>query len=170
MVMVEPEVAEVSISLIVGDDPQRADVLAEMLLMIERGIQSGQITKTAETIDLLVELAFLESREYSDAVTKYRAIAEGRLRPNGEIAPREAGLSDTQDDQRRDNAMQLGEHLAAILENPETPADIHDRLADAMHELIDDTSPGVGGDIRQNWNRIAEKLLAGPRPERAAKP
>lgn len=71
-------------------------------------------------------------------------------------------------DLRRDNVMRLGEHLAAILENPETPVKLHDDIADMLNDLTNESSPGFADDARLHWDRIAEMLLAEPRRE--AKP
>jgi hypothetical protein len=162
MLLIEPESAEISIGWIVQDDPVVADMVAELLLVIQLGIESGEISKTRETIGLLVELAFLESKEYNGSLDRFRATAEGRIKPDGEIEPRGGAAPDNQ---RLDNIMRLGEHLAAILENPETPSTIHDDIADAMNDLVNEASPGIAADARSNWSRIAEMLLAKPQRE-----
>jgi hypothetical protein len=162
MLLLEPESAEISMGQIIQGDAQRADLLAELLLIIEQGIDGKEIRRTRETIDLLVELAFLESHEYNGSLDRFRATAEGRIKPDGEIEPRGGAAPD---DQRLDNIMRLGEHLAAILENPETPSAIHDDIAEAMNDLVNEASPGIAADARSNWSRIAEMLLAKPQRE-----
>lgn len=72
---------------------------------------------------------------------------------------------DASSNKRFDNIMRLGKHLAAILENPETPVAIHNGITDEMNDLINRTSPGIAADVRLNWPRIAEHLLSQSSPE-----
>jgi hypothetical protein len=64
------------------------------------------------------------------------------------------------DSHRFYNALQLGEHLAAFIENPETPADMQNYLADAASDLLDDASATIAGKVREKWTSIAMKLVA----------
>jgi hypothetical protein len=74
-------------------------------------------------------------------------------------SPRPARVAEPSDARRR-NVMELGEHLCAILENPETPVAIHNEIADALNDLGNDASMGIAADARRNWPHIAEYLLS----------
>jgi hypothetical protein len=89
MLLTEPEQIEIPISRIINGNYESAIELAHILLMIEQGIADRDFLRTVETIDLLVELAFLDSREYNNSLERFRADAEGRIKPNGGITPRE---------------------------------------------------------------------------------
>ena len=139
-------------------------------------------TKEAATQDALFELikaAFNVSIAHTVSLENYlddlraggRVTEAWRAKRYGptagdapESSPKTASGAKVSDERRR-NVMELGEHLIAILENPETPVAIHNDLADAMNDLINDASPGIAGDARRNWPQIAERLLSQPEKE-----
>lgn len=65
----------------------------------------------------------------------------------------------SESDKRTQNALQLGEHIAAILENPETPTALYNEIADVFTDLQNDTAT-VADDVRRCWSRVAAKLVA----------
>ena len=254
----EPDSADIKVSIIAGaslSDTQQTpmEIFAETLLELRRGIVVGETAKTLATIDLLVELAYLETGDHAIGLERFRAKVTGRLRPNGSYEPEEGEANATSPaavvaeagdlhatpachevaqldesgghlppvpisaalrglleadarrcfreplgqvvtileyhygrykpekdprfdvnkdpaggaaptasalaaDERLNNAMRLGEHIAAILDNPETPGEMYNALVDKVLDLINSTQ--VADEVRLNWPRIVERLLA----------
>lgn len=73
----EPEAAEMDVARICGQQISATPALpvvafASVLLNIRQGIQSGEISKTLATIDLLVELAYLHTEDYLSGLARFR--------------------------------------------------------------------------------------------------
>lgn len=89
----EPESVEMDVSFIAGEQigPDLREPLAafaEVLLNLQRGIEGNKINKTIETIDLLIELAYLHTRDHRGGLRRFRAKLEGRIKPDGSIDER----------------------------------------------------------------------------------
>jgi len=82
-ILIEPKVAEKAIALIVNDEFESAEELARLLLVLERGIEAeippegpGRCPATRETIALMIELAYLESKNYHCSLKEWREALE----------------------------------------------------------------------------------------------
>lgn len=89
----EPENAEMKVSIIAGEklgEPSSTPIreFAEALQYIKEGIETGKIDQTIATIELLVELAYLETAQYGASLERFQAELEGRLLADGSIEPR----------------------------------------------------------------------------------
>ena len=78
-ILIEPRVAEKAIALIVNDEFEAAEELARLLLVLERGIEAeiqeegpGRCPATRETISMMVELVYLESKNYHCRLRDWR--------------------------------------------------------------------------------------------------
>jgi hypothetical protein len=79
--LLEPESAELRIKEILaapGGSTQCAKNLAELLLLIRQGVQNDEKVKTVETINLLIELAYLWTGDYERGLEDFRSGLEGR--------------------------------------------------------------------------------------------
>src|SRR5262245_18467534 len=82
-ILIEPRVAEKAIALIINDEFEAAEELAGLLLVLERGIEAeipeeglGRCPATRETIALMIELAYLESKSYNCSLKEWRNALE----------------------------------------------------------------------------------------------
>jgi hypothetical protein len=82
-ILIEPKVAEKAIALIIDDEFEAAEELARLLLVLERGIEAeipeegpGRCPATRETIALMIELAYLESKNYHGSLKEWREALE----------------------------------------------------------------------------------------------
>ena len=72
----EATLTENSAGTVIGERPEAARELARLLLIVERAINSRQpdeIKKAINALNLVVELAYLESKEYSGSLEDWRA-------------------------------------------------------------------------------------------------
>jgi hypothetical protein len=83
MILVEPAVADNMISrLFAVSDESTVSVFCEILMIIHGGVKGAEPRhKITETIDLFLELAFLESKEYSLSFSHFLKRAGGELGP-----------------------------------------------------------------------------------------
>ena len=82
-ILIEPKVAEKAIALIINDEFEAAEELARLLLVLERGIEAeippegqGRCPATRETIALMIELVYLESKNYHCSLKEWREALE----------------------------------------------------------------------------------------------
>lgn len=138
--------------------------LVKVLAIIERHITDAT---AKDSLRFLMEAAYNKSIEHDDNLNEY---IEACLREDDEPSPRapesspELASGNDVSDERVENVMRLGEQLAAILENPETPVDLYNELVDTISDLETATDPGNAVRLRENWPRIAEHLLSKPSP------
>src|SRR5262249_40806726 len=78
-ILIEPRVAEKAIALIINDEFEAAEELARLLLVLERGIEAeippegtGRCPATSATIGMMIELAYLESKNYHCSLRDWR--------------------------------------------------------------------------------------------------
>jgi hypothetical protein len=74
-ILIKPAAAERAISLIINDEFEDAVEFASLLLLLERGIEaegSSSCPKTRSTIDMMVELAYLDSKNYHSSLAEWR--------------------------------------------------------------------------------------------------
>jgi len=83
-ILIEPRVAEKVIALIINDEFEAAEELARLLLVLERGIEAeipaeglGTCPATGETIGMMIELAYLESKNYNVSLREWRDALAG---------------------------------------------------------------------------------------------
>jgi hypothetical protein len=79
--LLEPESGELRVKHIVaaqGGSAESAKNLAELLRLIRQGVQSDEKVKTIETINLLIELAYLWTGDYERGLEDFRSELEGR--------------------------------------------------------------------------------------------
>jgi hypothetical protein len=89
LILMEANVVEHSVSTIVAGRPDVARELAAVLLRVERGLNSptrSSSVATLKTIELLVELAYLESHEYDVSLDHWRRDLLGEIPPSGDDA------------------------------------------------------------------------------------
>ena len=92
LLLMEATATEHLVGVIIGDRPEVARELAHLILVIERGIalrRLDDINKTINTMDLLVELAYLESKEYSQSLQDWRLELSGGKVPESNAAATE---------------------------------------------------------------------------------
>jgi hypothetical protein len=75
-----------SIGLILGGDPQAADVLARLFEELRQAIEGGLrgINVTRDALAAAVEISYLHSEAHAEAVKLYRLSVEGHLKAEDE--------------------------------------------------------------------------------------
>lgn len=75
-----------AIGLILGGDPQAADVLARLFEELKQAVEGGLrgINATCDALAEAVEICYLHSEAHAEAVRLYRLSVEGRLRVEDE--------------------------------------------------------------------------------------
>src|SRR5215216_6708641 len=153
---IRPEIAKRLIKRIFNsEDPDNARSLAEMLAYLYVLAQRTASSQLENQLHDLGKEAFDHAQASYDAFEEFAAQsfesmaeyaepqapdsspeeASGAESSTGPASDNERSRDTRSRDTRRENVMSLGEHLAAILDNPETPSEIYNDLVDSIADL-----------------------------------
>src|SRR5262249_771006 len=82
-ILIEPKVAERAMALIINDKKEAGEEVGRLVVVLERGIEAeipeegpGRCPATRETIALMIELAYLESKNYNCSLKEWKDALE----------------------------------------------------------------------------------------------